>query len=63
MKSEDKYSSIKKFISKNNELASDNGMENVLIMIDEEGDLATEDEKERLKSIDNHKLWIEMQLK
>ena len=40
MKSEDKYSSIKKFISKNNELASDNGMENVLIMIDEEGDLA-----------------------
>ena len=59
MKSEDKYSSIKKFISKNNELASDNGMENVLIMIDEEGDLATEDEKERLKSIDNHKLWID----
>jgi len=59
MKSEDKSSSIKKFISKNNQLASDNGMENVLIMIDNEGDLANEDEKVRLKSIDNHKLWID----
>ena len=34
----------KKFIEKNNQLASDFEMENVLIMIDEEGDLA-EDEK------------------
>lgn len=59
MKSEDKSSSIKNFILKNNQLASDNGMDNVLIMIDEEGDLAGEDEEERLKSIDNHKLWID----
>jgi sugar phosphate isomerase/epimerase len=34
-------------------------MENVLIMIDEEGDLADENEEQRLKSIDNHKLWID----
>ena len=59
MKSEDKSSSIKNFILKNNQLASDNGMDNVLIMIDEEGDLAGEDEEQRLKSIDNHKLWID----
>ena len=59
MKSEDKSSSIKNFILKNNQLASDNGMDNVLIMIDEEGDLAVEDEEKRLKSIDNHKLWID----
>ena len=59
MKSEDKSSSIKNFILKNNQLASDNGMNNVLIMIDEEGDLAGEDEEKRLKSIDNHKLWID----
>jgi len=59
MKSEDKSSSIKNFILKNNQLADDNGMENVLIMIDNEGDLANEDEKVRLKSIDNHKLWID----
>ena len=59
MKSEDKSSSIKNFILKNNQLASDNGMDKVLIMIDEEGDLAGEDEEKRLKSIDNHKLWID----
>ena len=59
MKSEDKSSSIKNFILKNNQLASDNGMDNVLIMIDQEGDLAGEDEEKRLKSIDNHKLWID----
>ena len=59
MKSEDKSSSIKNFILKYNQLASDNGMDNVLIMIDEEGDLAGENEEQRLKSIDNHKLWID----
>jgi len=59
MKSDDKSTSVKRFIAKNNQLATDNGMENVLIMIDEEGDLANEDEQQRLKSIDNHKLWID----
>ena len=59
MKSEDKSSSIKDFISKNNQLADENGVENVLIMIDDEGDLADENEDMRLKAIDNHKLWID----
>jgi len=59
MKSDDKKSNIKSFIEKNNQLASDNGVENVLIMIDSEGDLAAEDEGERMLSVDNHKLWID----
>ena len=59
MKSDDKSSSVKNFIKKSNQLASDNGMENVLIMIDDEGDLADENEEIRLQAIDNHKLWID----
>ena len=59
MKSDDKSSSVKNFIKKSNQLASDNGLENVLIMIDDEGDLADENEEIRLQAIDNHKLWID----
>ena len=59
MKSEDKSSAIQEFILKNNQLADDNGVENVLIMIDDEGDLADENEDMRLIAIDNHKLWID----
>jgi len=59
MKSEDKSSAIKEFILKNNQLANDNGVENVLIMIDDEGDLADENEDMRQIAIDNHKLWID----
>jgi len=59
MKVENKSDALKNFIKKNNELAMDNNIENVLIMIDSEGDLANEDNNERLASIDNHKRWIE----
>ena len=59
MLSDDKSSSIKNFIKQSNQLASDNGVENVLIMIDEEGYLADENESVRLQAIDNHKLWID----
>ena len=59
MKVENKSDALKNFINKNNELAMDNNIENVLIMIDSEGDLANEDNNERLASIDNHKRWIE----
>ena len=59
MKSEDKSSAIKEFILKNNQLADDNGVENVLIMIDDEGNLADENDNMRLKAVDNHKLWID----
>jgi L-ribulose-5-phosphate 3-epimerase len=35
------------------------GVTNVLIMCDREGDLGDEDETKRLKAVDNHKKWIE----
>jgi len=54
MKVENKSDALKNFIKKNNELAMENDIENVLIMIDSEGDLANEDNSERLISIDNH---------
>ena len=59
MKVDNKSDALKNFIKKNNELAMENDIENVLIMIDSEGDLANEDNTERLASIDNHKRWIE----
>ena len=34
-------------------------MQNVLIMIDNEGDLASSDESTRLEAVSNHKLWID----
>ena len=59
MKVDNKGDALKTFVKKNNELAMDNGIENVLIMIDSEGNLADENNDQRLSSIDNHKLWIE----
>ena len=35
------------------------GVENVLIMVDGEGDLASPDEKARTEAIENHKKWID----
>jgi len=38
---------------------SDLEVQNVLIMIDKEGELATSNDKERLKSVENHYKWVE----
>jgi sugar phosphate isomerase/epimerase len=35
------------------------GVENVLIMVDREGDLAAPDEIERNKAVENHKKWVD----
>ena len=59
MKSNDKTSAIQSFVEKNNALALQYKLQNVLIMVDDEGDLSTSIEKERLEAIENHKLWIE----
>ena len=59
MKNDDKTSAMNAFIEKNNFLAAQYKMKNVLIMVDEEGDLSTSDKNERLEAIENHKLWIE----
>jgi sugar phosphate isomerase/epimerase len=39
--------------------AKDNGVTNVLIMIDGEGELGSTDEQERTKAVENHYKWVE----
>lgn len=39
--------------------SKEHGVENVLIMIDGEGDLAASDEKERNQAVENHKKWVD----
>jgi len=40
--------------------SKDHGIKNLLIMVDGEGDLASNSKNKRQKSVDNHKKWIEM---
>ncbi len=49
---------MQEFITKSNLEAQKHGMENLLIMIDDEGDLSSSNEKERVQSIENHRKWI-----
>lgn len=39
--------------------AKDNGVTNVLIMVDGEGELGSSDSKERMKAVENHYKWVE----
>ena len=59
MDSEDKSAAIAAFVEKNNVLAAQYKLQNVLIMIDSEGDLASSNENTRSEAIANHKLWID----
>jgi len=59
MKASDKSLALKKFIVQNNQLANQYDIKNLLIMIDEEGDLSSEDKNTRLLAIENHKPWVE----
>jgi sugar phosphate isomerase/epimerase len=59
MDSEEKSAAIAAFVEKNNVLAAQYKLQNVLIMIDSEGDLASSDENTRSEAIANHKLWID----
>jgi sugar phosphate isomerase/epimerase len=38
--------------------SSDAGVKNLVLMVDDEGDLGTASEKERLKSVENHYKWV-----
>lgn len=40
--------------------SDDYGIDNVLFMIDNQGDLASSNRNERLQAIDNHKRWIDL---
>jgi sugar phosphate isomerase/epimerase len=47
------------FVEKSNAEAKKHGMENVLIMIDGQGNLAVNDESERNETVEKHKKWID----
>jgi sugar phosphate isomerase/epimerase len=51
---------FKKLTSELKSRASDNGINSLLIMIDEEVDLAIQNNKERLEAINNHHKWVDM---
>ena len=55
-----KNRALKQFIKQSNAQAKAHEVENVLIMIDEEGDLAVPGVSERNKAIENHKIWVEV---
>ena len=59
MDSRNKQLAIKKFIKKSNDAAKRNNIQNLLIMIDSEGDLAASNVRKRNTAIENHKKWID----
>ncbi len=50
---------VKSFTKKALAASKAAGVENVLIMIDGEGDLGIQNRTERLKGVDNHKKWVD----
>lgn len=48
-----------RFLSKLKQRTSDLNVENVLIMVDAEGELGDQDKKARLQAIENHYKWVE----
>ncbi len=50
---------MKAFVDKSNAEAEKHGMENVLIMIDGQGDLATPDAAKRKEAVENHHKWVD----
>lgn len=47
------------FVDKCNAEAEKHGLDNVLIMIDGQGDLATSDEDARIAAVENHHKWVD----
>ncbi len=47
------------YLSEMNTRAKDNNVEQLIIMIDGEGDLASESKKERNTAVENHKKWVD----
>lgn len=57
----DQYSekAMTTFVEKSNAEAKKHGLENVLIMIDGQGNLAVSDAKERMKAVEQHYKWVD----
>ncbi|NJB71665.1 sugar phosphate isomerase/epimerase [Saonia flava] len=47
------------FVEKSNAEAKKHGLENILIMIDGQGDLATSDTEKRKEAVENHYKWVD----
>ena len=47
------------FVERSNAESKKNGLENLIIMIDNQGDLATSDAEERKKGVENHFKWVD----
>lgn len=50
---------IKSLVAETNKRSANAGIQNLLMMVDREGDLCTGNETERLAAIENHQLWID----
>lgn len=57
--SDNKSKAIENFVKKSLVESQKFGLENVLIMVDEEGDLSIENQSERNQAIENHRRWID----
>ncbi len=55
----EKPNGIDLFVKESKLRSADQGIENLIIMVDHEGDLAVTDQNERSKAIDNHKKWMD----
>lgn len=47
------------YLNQMNQVAKDYGVKNLLVMVDDEGDLAHHDKAERNKTVENHYKWVE----
>lgn len=50
---------MQEFVARCNEEANKYGLQNVLIMVDEQGDLAVGAEGDRIKAVERHKKWVD----
>jgi sugar phosphate isomerase/epimerase len=51
---------VESYLKKLNQAAADNGVENVLIMVDGEGDMVAKERKVRMQAAVNHRKWIDI---
>jgi sugar phosphate isomerase/epimerase len=58
-KSDNKLAGLQKLVKDLNQKAADHQMENLIIMIDGEGALATADDAKRKAAVENHHKWVD----
>lgn len=48
------------YLNRLNKTASDHGVENVLVMVDQEGAMVSDDKQERKQAVINHRKWVDI---